>query len=500
MTENTDNYDAAIDENPPMPLSEKTNKAISNLKTAYDALNDKAPDGEEQVRNALQYLRGVKGREAEEKEMREVASGVLDAGDDDTAVEKALGRNIVKCSFGAKRTDRRAMMWCKGFKGKLLMKGGVFLFGGEGGVGKSTYLYGMLHAMACGEEGFGGMEWDVDDWRTADDRGVNVVFASCEDYEDDLLILLDKMQNNYIKEYEKKLKKRQESQARVREMTGAAAEDVEVDESYKTAALKKIYLANIVHRQIFGMRKTDQYSPKELGPLELWYNFWNSVEQIKPALVVIDPVAFAFGGNINSMEDTSAFIAAISRKARELDTCVILAAHINKEGIKKRGNTSDSTAMFGSVGLVNAVRAVAIMEHVDDDPDSMERKITITKANKAKRNIQCIVTAVPVGFDDDNNLDNEVISFTAGDWEKRFKKEGEEGNVGGTGGKKEDAPVQGTEVEVPAQDTEVEVPAQDTEAEVPVQDTEADAPVQGMDAETKRNADWDALKDYPNEK
>ena len=77
-------------------------------------------------------------------------------------------------------------------------------------------------------------------------------------------------------------------------------------------------------------------------------NGWQEV--IKPDIVIIDPIYFAFTGSLNEDEDVRAFLGNIRTFKDTLDCAIILVHHTHKTRLNYKGNVIEEgdEALFGS--------------------------------------------------------------------------------------------------------------------------------------------------------
>lgn len=113
-------------------------------------------------------------------------------------------------------------------------------------------------------------------------------------------------------------------------------------------------------------------------PTPLWAEVRRRVSEIRPVLVILDPLADLFGGNENVKPQARAFVGMCRGLAIDFDTTVILAAHPSQTGLQNRSGSS------GNTGWGNSVRSRIFMERIkerDAEPDPDARILRKTKSN-----------------------------------------------------------------------------------------------------------------------
>ena len=113
-------------------------------------------------------------------------------------------------------------------------------------------------------------------------------------------------------------------------------------------------------------------------------------------LVALDNVAHLYTGNENDRGEVTRFVNALNRLAGETGAAILLLAHTNKKG----------DDFSGSTAWVNAVRSQFTIEH---DADTDLRKVTVGKANYARKGEQLSFAWVDWAF----VLESELPGDTA---------------------------------------------------------------------------------------
>ena len=104
-----------------------------------------------------------------------------------------------------------------------------------------------------------------------------------------------------------------------------------------------------------------------------------AVALLRPALVIVDPIANMFGGNELSRTEVTGFMnRTLNRMCLEYRTTVVALAHPSVAGIAENSGRS------GSTGWANASRSRLFMSRPKEDPVGDYRTIRTTKANYGK--------------------------------------------------------------------------------------------------------------------
>ncbi len=102
----------------------------------------------------------------------------------------------------------------------------------------------------------------------------------------------------------------------------------------------------------------------------------DAVRALRPALVVIDPLAAFFGPAVSGGTDQSVrtVLAPLATLAAQTEACIVLVRHLRKSG--------GANAIYrgaGSIGIVGAVRTGLMIARHPDDPEL--RVLTVSKTN-----------------------------------------------------------------------------------------------------------------------
>lgn len=105
-----------------------------------------------------------------------------------------------------------------------------------------------------------------------------------------------------------------------------------------------------------------------------------AVEALKPALVILDPIANMFGGVENDRAQVTGFVnRTLKRLCLKHDTTVLALAHPSVSGM------ATGSGLSGSTGWNNAVRSRLYLKSPKVDPTGDYRELEGMKANYGKR-------------------------------------------------------------------------------------------------------------------
>ena len=136
-------------------------------------------------------------------------------------------------------------------------------------------------------------------------------------------------------------------------------------------------------------------------PTLLWEKLVAYARMLRPALIVIDASADAFGGNEIVRGHVRKFIALLRTLAMEIDAAIVLLAHPSVSGM------SSGTGISGSTAWNNSVRSRLYLTRpntepgMDADPD--RRVLTLMKANYAQAGAELQLRLAGGGFKSDSD-------------------------------------------------------------------------------------------------
>lgn len=221
----------------------------------------------------------------------------------------------------------------------LLIRGGITLLNGDGGMGKSLLCLQLQVAMAVGGQWLG------------IDLGEPIVSYGfyCEDEQDELHIRLASICKHY----------------------GVSFEQIAGRVLYSSRVGEDNTLMTFNYRNDGGSKT---------GTLQ---QFEELVRLHRVELVVIDTVADTFQGNENIRPQVRAFVNAVRRLALVNRGGVILTAHPSRAGLADGSGLSGSTGWNGSVrSRVYLTKPRALDKDIDgEDEPTNERLLKVMKSN-----------------------------------------------------------------------------------------------------------------------
>ena len=239
----------------------------------------------------------------------------------------------------------RPILRAAGMSGAVLAEGAVCLLSGAGGAAKSTLATTLALDVAYGGEladpdgadgmgkGFSGL-FDV--------RPGPVMMAS---YEDPAGV----------------------SGWRLRELPRARA--------VADAALGRIHVAHTAGLPLYGPPDNGLYNARP-EPMRGWAHLWAAADDIRPALVVIDPALDAYTGDPNNLAAVREFVSALGAEAAARSCGVLLVAHSRKAARGKDSDPFDPGQVGGVGAWADAARGVLTLTGQGDN-----RTLAIAKAN-----------------------------------------------------------------------------------------------------------------------
>ncbi|MFB6448932.1 AAA family ATPase [Bradyrhizobium tunisiense] len=99
-------------------------------------------------------------------------------------------------------------------------------------------------------------------------------------------------------------------------------------------------------------------------PTELYYRLWHRAYEVRPVVIVLDPLNDIFPGDENNRAQVTEFMGLLRQIAVHSGAAVIVNAHPSKDGSNSGAGTSGSTAWHGKV------RARLLLRQDKDDPDT----------------------------------------------------------------------------------------------------------------------------------
>ena len=184
-------------------------------------------------------------------------------------------------------------------------------------------------------------------------------------------------------------------------------------------SLDGIRVAGMTGLPLFGPRPNDPPNARP-SPLSGWAHLWDSVAEVKPSLVIIDPALDSYVGEANRAESVREYMTALAVEANTpgRECGVLLLAHSRKDARAKGADIYDPGQVSGSGAWHDAARGVLTLTGRGDD-----RTLAVTKANWGRAYVQLALNPLaeergaPVGFNagplgwvpqEDADADNEA--------------------------------------------------------------------------------------------
>jgi RecA-family ATPase len=112
-----------------------------------------------------------------------------------------------------------------------------------------------------------------------------------------------------------------------------------------------------------------------VGPTAIMLAFEAAVVAARPALVIVDSVAAAFGGNYIDRVQVRTFVSMLRRMAEAAGCAVLLLDHPSLSGM------TNGSGRSGSMDWRNAVRAFMYLRPLDNEDGSKGRELEVMKIN-----------------------------------------------------------------------------------------------------------------------
>lgn len=134
-----------------------------------------------------------------------------------------------------------------------------------------------------------------------------------------------------------------------------------------------------IKRQLMGIAPSEEVGNR----LTLWPSGRNLIDRLntflsanKVDLIVIDAFMDVFHGDMNSGNDTRAYLDQLSELAKKHRTAILIVHHLRKTD---KDAVPDKEKVLGSVGIEGKVRSVIFLSRIKNDPDG--RGLHIVKGN-----------------------------------------------------------------------------------------------------------------------
>ena len=184
-----------------------------------------------------------------------------------------------------------------------------------------------------------------------------------------------------------------------------------IPDGWDEDALVGIYGFNAQSNPLFGVLPG---TFNEVGMLESWEMLENTIGEIGPRLVVIDPALSAFTGNSNQAEHVRAFVEGLCTLAEAAHCAILLVAHSNKES-RKENDPFDPGQVGGSTHFVDRARGVAVLTR-----QASGVQLSVVKANYGPSHFGIFLDPVhecEFNPDWDSDDEGELLRYRrAGEW------------------------------------------------------------------------------------
>ena len=141
------------------------------------------------------------------------------------------------------------------------------------------------------------------------------------------------------------------------------------------AILGRVHVAHTAGLPLYGPPDNGLYNARP-EPMRGWAHLWAAADDIRPALVVIDPALDAYTGDPNNLAAVREFVSALGAEAAARSCGVLLVAHSRKAARGKDSDPFDPGQVGGVGAWADAARGVLPLTGQGDN-----RTLAIAKAN-----------------------------------------------------------------------------------------------------------------------
>ena len=262
--------------------------------------------------------------------------------------DNAKYANMFRLAGAIKPALPKPLLSAKGMGGAVLTAGNVCVLAGPGGVAKSTLTASIALSFAgCTEMEHGGLvDLQGGIFRGA---GGRVMMASFEE------------PASAISE-------------RLAGLAGIWQTECR-DTRFEAARRQKVLCANLPEPLYVGY---DFAEPQSTGA---WDCLWETANEFKPKLIVIDPIIGAYLSNGNDPPRVFAFVKALAQKAEQIGAGVLLVGHSNKAARQSaKYDPYDAGHIAGTSAWTDAARGVMTLTR-DGRENKGKTVLAISKAN-----------------------------------------------------------------------------------------------------------------------
>ena len=139
--------------------------------------------------------------------------------------------------------------------------------------------------------------------------------------------------------------------------------------------LIRVHVAHTPGLPLYGPPDNGLYNARP-EPMRGWAHLWAAADDIRPALVVIDPALDAYTGDPNNLAAVREFVSALGAEAAARKCGVLLVAHSRKAARGKDSDPFDPGQVGGVGAWADAARGVLTLTGQRDN-----RTLAIAKAN-----------------------------------------------------------------------------------------------------------------------
>ena len=241
------------------------------------------------------------------------------------------------------------LLSAKGMGGAVLTAGNVCVLAGSGGVAKSTLTASIALSFAgCTEmehSGLVGLQGGI--FRGA---GGRVMMASFEE------------PASAISE-------------RLAGLAGIWQTECR-DTRFEAARRQKVLCANLPEPLYVG------YDFAEPQPTDAWDCLWETANEFRPKLIVVDPIIGAYLSNGNDPPRVFAFVKALAQEAEQIGAGVLLVGHSNKAARQSANyDPFDAGHIAGTGAWTDAARGVMTLTRDKRKGNEGKTVLAISKAN-----------------------------------------------------------------------------------------------------------------------
>ena len=263
--------------------------------------------------------------------------------------DNAKYANMFKLAGDIEPALPEPLLSAKGMGGAVLTAGNVCVLAGPGGVAKSTLTASIALSFAgCTEmehSGLVGLQGGI--FRGA---GGRVMMASFEE------------PASAISE-------------RLAGLAGIWQTECR-DTRFEAARRQKVLCANLPEPLYVG------YDFAEPQPTDAWDCLWETANEFRPKLIVVDPIIGAYLSNGNDPPRVFAFVKALAQEAEQIGAGVLLVGHSNKAARQSANyDPFDAGHIAGTGAWTDAARGVMTLTRDKRKGNEGKTVLAISKAN-----------------------------------------------------------------------------------------------------------------------